>query len=195
MPPVAPVTPIPAEAPIVLAAPLEPVPVEAPSGPNEMLPTDPLAGFSSDTVFLRSKDNEFVLMPSGRLQVDGYSFNPGNYKMPTPSLILRRARLEVAGWVGKWFFYNIAGDFALGAPAAADPVAQTWAETTDDFVGIAPWKDLAVLQVGQYDAPFMLENRTSDKYIDFMERSITVRDMGIPSNKEAGAMVNGLLLQ
>ena len=50
-----------------------------------------------------------------------------------------------------------------------------------------------MLQVGQFDAPFTLENRTSDKYIDFMERSVTVRAFGIPSNKEVGGMVNGLL--
>jgi hypothetical protein len=160
---------------------------------DEMLPTDPLAGWSNDTVYLRSADNEFQLMPGGRLQVDGYFFKRDTDAMPTPSFLLRRARLEVAGWVGKYFFYNIGGDFALGAPSAADPVAQSWLATTDDFVGIAPWKTLAMLQVGQFDAPFTMENRTSDKYFDFMERSITVRAFGIPSNKETGAMINGLL--
>src|SRR5262249_15992992 len=39
-----------------------------------------------------------------------------------------------------------------------------------------------------------LENRTSDKYFDFMERSITVRNLGAPYNKDVGAMVHGLLL-
>jgi hypothetical protein len=140
-------------------------------------------------VFLRSADNEFVLMPGGRLQIDGYFFKRDTDRMPTPSILLRRARLEVAGWVGSWFFYNIGGDFAAAPPAAG----QSWLATTDDFVGIAPWKNLAMLQVGQFDAPFTLENRTSDKYFDFMERSITVRAFGIPSNKETGAMINGLL--
>jgi hypothetical protein len=36
-----------------------------------------------------------------------------------------------------------------------------------------------------------MENRTSDKYIPFMERSITVRAFGIPTNKEIGAMAWG----
>ena len=58
--------------------------------------------------------------------------------------------------------------------------------TTDDYVALAPLKNLAILQVGQFDAPFTLENRTSDKYFDFMERSITVRAFGIPENKEIG---------
>jgi len=48
-----------------------------------------------------------------------------------------------------------------------------------------------LVQVGQFDAPFTLENRTSDKYFDFMERSITVRAFGVPTNKEIGAMVYG----
>jgi len=167
-------------------------PLPPPPG-DKMTPADPLAGWSGDTPYLRSADNEYVLMPGGRLQVDGYFYKRDTDKMPTPSIILRRARLEVAGWVGPWFFYNIAGDFALGAPAGADPVAQSWLATTDDFVGIAPWGNVAMLQVGQYDAPFTLENRTSDKYFDFMERSLTVRAFGVPSNKETGAMVNGLL--
>jgi phosphate-selective porin len=207
-PAVAPVTP-PAPLPPVATTPPPAPPVTTvpdatePQGPvvatppapgnDEMLPTDPLAGWSGDTVYLRSADNEFQLMPGGRLQVDGYFFKRDTDAMPTPSILLRRARLEVAGWVGKYFFYNIGGDFALGAPAAADPVAQSWVATTDDFVGIAPWKSLAMLQVGQFDAPFTMENRTSDKYFDFMERSITVRAFGIPSNKETGAMINGLL--
>jgi phosphate-selective porin len=62
---------------------------------------------------------------------------------------------------------------------------------TDDFVAIAPCKDLVILQVGQFDAPFTLENRTSDKYFDFIERSLTVRAFGIPTNKEEGAMLHG----
>ena len=49
----------------------------------------------------------------------------------------------------------------------------------------------AIFQIGQFDAPFTLENRTSDKYFDFMERSVTVRAFGIPSNKEQGLMVHG----
>ncbi|MEP7050227.1 MAG: porin, partial [Pseudomonadota bacterium] len=47
------------------------------------------------------------------------------------------------------------------------------------------------VQVGQFDAPFTMENRTSDKYIPFMERSLAVRDVGIPTNKDIGAMFWG----
>lgn len=50
----------------------------------------------------------------------------------------------------------------------------------------------ANVQMGQFDAPFTLENRTSDKYFDFMERSLAVRALGVPTNKELGLMVWGL---
>ena len=157
-------------------------------------------------MFLRSPDNEFQLFPNGRLQVDGYFFkrddqpgaSPAGPRMPPDTLLLRRARIEMYGWIGRWFGFNIAGDFASGAPAGADPVAQAWIATTDDYILLAPLnggkdENAVLVQVGQFDAPFTLENRTSDKYFDFMERSITVRSFGIPDNKEVGAMVNGLL--
>jgi hypothetical protein len=111
--------------------------------------------------------------------------------MPQNTLLLRRARLELTGWIGSMVYWTLQGDFAAGPPEGADPVAQSWIATTDNYVAIAPWRDRAILQVGQYDAPFTLENRTTDKYIDFMERSLTVRALGIPSNKEVGVMLHG----
>ena len=169
--------------------------------PTAMGPEDPLAGWSNQDAFLRSPDNSFILMPSGRLQVDSYFFkrddkpgaSPAGSRMPPDTLLERRARLEAYGWIGSKVFFSIAGDFALGTPAAADPIAQSWIATTDDYVMVAPWHNLAMLQIGQFDAPFTFENRTSDKYFDFMERSITVRAFGINDNKEAGGMVHGIL--
>src|SRR5262249_33672708 len=142
------------------------------------------------TAFLRSPDNLFILFPSGRLQLDGLFYHSDD-KTPFNSFIIRRARLETTGWIGPWVYFYLAGDFAVGPPAAAAPVAPNNLATTDDYVALAPYKSLANLQFGQYDAPFTLENRTSDKYFDFMERSITVRAFGIPSNKELGAMLWG----
>ena len=145
--------------------------------------------------FLRSPDNDFIFFPNGRLQVDSYLFptrgDKNKAKIPNNTFLLRRARLELGGWIGSFVYFWLAGDFALGPPAAAAPVAPANLATTDDFVALAPWKNLAILQVGQFDAPFTLENRTSDKYFDFMERSITVRAFGIPDNKEMGAMLHG----
>ncbi|HSS39814.1 MAG TPA: porin, partial [Polyangia bacterium] len=189
--------PVPASPPAVPTEIAPPVPVplpppiaEAPAPPPPLVGGEPLAGFSDGTAFLRSPDNTFVLFPSGRLQVDSYVFHSAN-KVPNDTFLIRRARLEVGGWVGGFVYFWLAGDFAQGPPAAAAPVAPANLATTDDYVALAPWKNLVILQVGQYDAPFTLENRTSDKYFDFMERSITVRAFGIPDNKEMGAMLHG----
>ncbi len=178
-------------APMLSPPPVGPMPPAAAAVASE----EPLAGFSDGTPFLRSPDNGFILFPNGRLQVDSYMFGytQDKYKdkIPNNTFLLRRARLEVGGWIGGFVYFWLAGDFAQAPPAAAAPVAPANLATTDDFVALAPCKDLAILQVGQFDAPFTLENRTSDKYFDFMERSITVRAFGIPDNKEMGAMLHG----
>jgi phosphate-selective porin len=188
-PPPAPVSPppgaIPPPPPAVIVEPVPPPP-PVPAPPPPISPSDPLAGWSNGTPFLRSPDNLFILFPSGRLQVDGLFYNSDD-KHPTQTFLLRRARLELNGWIGPWAYFSIAGDFATGQPATG----QTNLITTDNYVAIAPYGDLAILQFGQYDAPFTLENRTSDKYFDFQERSITVRAFGIPSNKEIGWMLHG----
>ena len=187
-----PAPPPPAPVPAPPPAPPPPPAVVAPAPPPSLELTlgEPLAGWSDGTAFLRSPDNLFFLFPNGRLQLDGLFYRSDD-KTPFNSFIIRRARIETAGWIGTFAYFHIAADFAVGAPATAAPVAQSNLNTTDDYIGIAPWKTLAILQFGQYDAPFTLENRTSDKYFDFMERSVTVRAFGIPDNKEIGAMLTG----
>ena len=188
----------PAPPPVAVAAP--PAPLSEPAAPppapslaaSPAVAGEPLAGFSDGAPFLRSPDNDFVLLPSGRLQIDFLSFRTDDKnKPPNNTFWTRRARLELSGWIGRWVFFSLQGDFASGPPAAPAPAAPANIATTDDYVGLAPWGNIAMLQVGQFDAPFTLENRTSDKYFDFMERSVTVRAFGVPTNKEIGAMVNG----
>jgi hypothetical protein len=192
-PPPSPPQPLPEPPPAV--TPATPPVAEAPPPATPPVSAEPLAGFSDSVPFLRSPDNAFVLFPSGRLQIDsyffGYSKDKNKDKIPDNTFLLRRARLELGGWIGSWVYFWLAGDFALGPPSGAAPAAPANIATTDDFIALAPWKNLVILQVGQFDAPFTLENRTSDKYFDFMERSITVRAFGIPDNKEMGAMLHG----
>jgi hypothetical protein len=177
---------IPTPAPVIITT--APVVVTTPPAPAE----EPLAGVSNGTMFLRSPDNNFVFMPNGRLQMDGYFFKTQNAGEPKNTFLLKRARLELAGWIDQLIYFQLGADFAQGVPSVTTfPVPQTNLNTTDDFVAIAPWEDLAILQFGQFDAPFTLENRTSDKYFDFMERSLTVRAFGIPTNKEQGFMLHG----
>src|SRR5438132_8817691 len=97
IPPAAPPAAEPSPPPPVLMPPSAPSP--APTAANE-----PLAGWSEGTAFIRSADNSFILFPSGRLHIDGYLFrHPTNSKLPTNSFLLRRARLELFGWIGDWF--------------------------------------------------------------------------------------------
>jgi hypothetical protein len=185
VPPPAPMAPPPAPmAPAPLMAP-------APAPPSD----EPLAGFSNGTAFLRAPDNGFILLPNGRLQEDAYFYKTSApYGLiPKNSFILKRARLELAGWVGAWVYFQIGADFAAAPPTTAGnvPANQTNINATDNFVALAPCEDYFILQAGQFDAPFTLENRTSDKYFDFLERSLTVRAFGIPTNKEQGLMAHG----
>jgi hypothetical protein len=143
-------------------------------------------------MFLRSPDNAFIFFPNGRLQTDGYFYKSDNSGLPKNTFLLKRARLELAGWIDNIVYFNIGADFAVAPPSLTTiPVAQTNLNTTDDYISFAPFEDLFILSYGQFDAPFTLENRTSDKYIDFLERSLTVRAFGIPSNKEQGFFVQG----
>lgn len=148
-------------------------------------PSPGIAGWHNDVFFLSSPGGNFFLIPSGRVQLDAALYAGDNISDNTPGnrIFLRRIRAEVlGGFLGRYTFM-LAGDFAATLPAAP-PFA------TDNLLD-ARLHALAHIQVGQYDAPFMLENRTSDKYLDLMERALAVRAFGVPTNKEQGVMLWG----
>ncbi len=180
----------------------------------------PLAGWHGGLFFLRSQDDQFRLYIQGRAQIDSYNyFGAGIADQPNgtnlkSTIFLRRARAEISGEFLGDFQWMLAGDWgatgldnakgtnetSAAGPGVA-PTATTGrynsaqtptlrATATDVFIN---WKanPLFQIQLGQYDAPFTMENRTSDKYIPFMERSLAVRAVGIPTNKEIGAMFWG----
>ncbi len=138
---------------------------------------------------LRTAGDEIVLFPTGSLQVDG-AFFPR--QTPKSGLFLRRARVGVAGWLGPSFYFDLAGDFAPQPPAGAD-VAPSALPAADAYLAFAPDGDRLIIQAGQFDAPFTLENRTSDTATDFTERAMAARTLGAPRNKEVGVMVHGLV--
>jgi hypothetical protein len=156
-----------------------PAAVEPPLGPH-----DPLAGIAGERAFLRSADNEIVLFPSFRLQVGGAFFPRSD---PKSGFYLRRARLELAGWLGPMFYFDVGGDLAPDV----DPAAPAATSSADAYVAFAPVGDLFIVQLGQFDAPFTLENRTLEPFTPFIERSIAVRALGAPTNKDLGLMVHG----
>ena len=204
----------PAQAPAVVAEPA-PTPVEvsepiveqpyiAPvvevTPPPAAAPVDeepPLAGWHNDLFYITNPGHDFFIVPTGRLQADGYAYVGGNgitseytsgstmaYHRPdvADGFVLKRARIEVAGGFLGRFTYQLGADFT----SAAAPIG------TDIFVNARVTDSTLVnFQLGQFDAPFTMENRTSDKYFDFMERSLAVRAFGFPNNKELGLMAWG----
>ena len=125
------------------------------------------------------------IWPGARLDIDGGAFR-GN-EAASRGFLVRRARLQATGWLGDWVYFSSAAEYAYAPGATAASLTPT-----DVFVALAPRRELVVLQAGQFDAPFSLENRTVDSTLDFLERSIAVRDFGVPENKATGAMVTGL---
>jgi hypothetical protein len=166
------------------AAPAPAADVETPGA----RPTDTV-GFS-DRLFVRTPGDEVVLFPGGRVQVDGAAFPR---QTPKSGVFLRRARVELTGWLGRIFYFDASADVAPSPPPGSEPVAPSALPATDNYVALAPFRDAFILQAGQFDAPFTLENRTSDAYTTFIERSFAVRSLGVPRNKEVGVMAHGLV--
>ncbi len=175
----------------------EPKPESKPEGESALQ-----AGWHGGLFYLRDEKDDFRLYFQGRAQIDMFNyFGPGVADTSLKStMFLRRVRPELTGEMlqGK-IQWMLAGDWGMGNPATDNPKGKTagGAETsrvtgvpTDVFVNWHP-SGLLNLQVGQFDVPFTMENRTSDKYLQFMERSLAVRALGVPTNKDIGAMVWG----
>jgi hypothetical protein len=138
---------------------------------------------------LRTPGGEIVVYPEGSLQIDG-AFFPR--QTPKSGLFLRRARLGAAGWLGSSFYFDLSGDFAPPPPAGTD-VAPSALPAADAYLAFTPLGERLIVQAGQFDAPFTLENRTFDTVTDFIERSMATRTLGVPRNKELGVMAHGVL--
>jgi phosphate-selective porin len=167
------------------APPVQAADAEAGGAPR---PVDTV-GFS-DRLFIRSPGGEVIVFPGGRVQVDAAAFPR---QTPKTGAYLRRARVELTGWLGRIFYFDVSAEAAASPPAASETLAPSVLPATDNYVAVAPYGDRFILQAGQFDAPFTLENRTSDAYTLFIERSMVARSVGAPRNKEVGAMAHGLL--
>jgi len=177
----------------------------------------PLAGYRGGLFYLRDVDDNYRLYVQGRAHIDFYSFfgQGVDHTALKPTLFLRRARPEISGEFFHRVWFMIAGDFGTtaidnpngtnetqaAAPGAAPTAtsgkygsaqtAKVSAAPTDVYLNFKADNALNV-QVGQFDAPFTLENRTSEKWgTPFMERSMTVRDVAVPTQKQIGVMLWG----
>lgn len=190
--------------------------VKAPDAKDEDEGEPPLAGNHGGVFYLRDKHDNFRLHVQGRMQLDGYTYFGAGVSDSAlkATMLVRRLRPELTGEFLKHWQWHLAGDWGTTAfdnaagnteTRAANPgkapdattgryasaqTASIKAAVADAYINYraAPG---ANVQLGQFDAPFTMENRTSDKYIPFMERSLAVRDLGIPTNKEIGLMLWG----
>ena len=138
-------------------------------------------GSRDGQLFVRTPGSALVLLPAARLEIDGSSLMTPDPFASGETLLIDRARVDLAGWLGSKVYFNLSADFAY----------EVSLRHADNFVAVAPWGDRAILQLGQFDAPFTLENRTSDRYLDFFDRGAAVRAFAIPENKDQGLMVHG----
>lgn len=79
------------------------------------------------------------------------------------------------------------GDTAAFAPVQAVNPGIGAADVYINY-GLAPWLNI---MFGQYNAPFSMENRTSDKFTTMMERNVAIRGFVVPSTREIGITVWG----
>jgi hypothetical protein len=128
-------------------------------------------------------------------------------------LFIRRLNFEMTGeFLKRWTFY---AGVEIGQPVAnangtgqlyAARAGETPTESSARFAAVqtagvsaapddvwinftvAPWLNI---QIGQMLTPFGIENRTSNKFIPFMERRIAIRNLTAPSSQELGILVWG----
>lgn len=136
-----------------------------------------LAGIDEQSLkpYLRSADDNFKVELGGRIQFD-YQTGEGDERLLTGQeisgqFLVRRARLDVTGEFFRWVGFKIEADFA-GTPSL-----------TDGYVDLKFMRELE-LRGGQFKVPFSLEELTSSRFIDFVERSMVnelapARDAGV----------------
>jgi phosphate-selective porin len=172
--------------PVVVA----PVPAAAPNATVD---------YNDGSFYLRAHNDNLVLTWGGRVQADVYTFggeNVGHYHRGSngtglkPNLFFRRFIIETGGIIRKNWFYWIGGNFTPAGLAADQSVSNTTMGVYDGFIGYMPVPHLKIY-FGQYNEPFTMENVTSSRWTDLMERSLTVRYIATPYNKADGLMVWG----
>lgn len=148
--------------------------------------------YSDGTFFLRSADDNIILATGGRVHIDTYAFRgPGidRYRQRNGSglsarMFFRRFVIEMGGLVRRHWFFWIGGNFA---PTQLDTNQSTTstAAVYDGFIGYQADPHHQIY-VGQYNAPFTMENVTSSRWLDMMERALVIRTVATPYNKDFG---------
>lgn len=183
-----------ADAPAPSATPAEP---EIPGvGPHLGSPRA-FVDYSDGTFYFRSADDNFVLGTGGRVHIDTYAFRGpgvgrfrrGNGGGLSAHMFFRRFIIELGGIVRKHWFFWVGGNFA---PTQLD-VNQAPASSAAVYDGFAGYQldPHRQVYVGQYNAPFTMENVTSSRWLDLMERALVIRTVATPYNKDLGVTIWG----
>ncbi len=155
--------------------------------------------YSNGTFFLRSADDNLIVATGGRVHVDTYAFaGPGTHDYHrangtglAPNMFFRRFVLESGGIVRKHWFFWVGGNFApTQVDSSQNPMST--AGVYDGFIGYQS-SPSHQLYVGQFNAPFTMENVTSSRWLDFMERALSIRTLATPYNKDLGVSYWGAI--
>jgi hypothetical protein len=178
----------------------------------------PLAGYHGGCFYLRDRFDSFRIYPGATLHLDSHNyFGPAVSDTDLKSTVqVRRMRLTLGGEIlntwqfmvqpewGSTSFDNPTGTIETSAgPVGKNPdrSSATFAPVqngvlrstvADAYVNYGPASFFNV-QLGQFQAPFTMENRTSSHTTPFNEVSLATRALGIPLSRELGAMLWGSL--
>jgi phosphate-selective porin OprO/OprP len=117
---------------------------------------------------IKAKQTLFGVNSFGKLSIDGYTqvrYQSFQNQTVTPAdgFDVRRVRLDFTGTIGSQFDYRAQIDFG---GTAVTPL--------DLYIVYKPFKDYLKFTAGQFYVPFSLENISSDKSLDFIDRSQVV---------------------
>jgi phosphate-selective porin OprO/OprP len=141
------------------------------------------AGIENYKPYFRTNDGNVKFELGGVVMLDYDTAEPGARALGGAKLLnrllVRRARLDVTGTLFNWVGVKVEGDFAEGI------------SLKDAYLELRFFREASV-RGGQFKVPFSLEELTSSRFIDFVERSVINE---LAPAREQGAMLYGSLLQ
>jgi phosphate-selective porin OprO/OprP len=140
-----------------------------------------LKAFYKDGFYVQTRDKSFDMKIGGRVQGDYLAPDQDNTN-DNSSFNIRRARIEASGKLFTHTKFKVQLDFGQGKDALLK----------DGYLDFNYFK-WAQLKIGQFKEPFSLEELTSSKYIDFLERSTVVSNLS-PS-RDIGMMLHSEFAQ
>jgi len=150
------------------------------------------AGIDNGRPFLQGGNGDFRVELGGRLHLDYAAVESNGRTLAGKDLAdefyVRRARIELSGTFFRWI------DFRLECETS--PIAHAEASCLNDgYLDLRFMPELA-LRVGQFVEPFGFEEVYSDRFQDFVERSIVdeLEPERVPGASLHGSFLSGILL-